>query len=451
MGFIESLRDKDAKNLQKANKAIESAQDAFNSGDMKCVSEQIDIAKEILLSKEDNEFENYPTFPEYLLKLSSTLLQLERYDDVIAVSDRAINVNRELLKAWHNKFQALLHKELYEEALESIDQAIELDVYNKQLRLDHAIVLSKMGNKDEAVLEAKQLIERNPDYLPIYDLLIEFDDPTLWGTKKAEILMKSGQSVESIQTLDQVLDHSPGDIQAMLLTADVMRKESQYVEASKVYDEVLNISPESVEGNLGKARTLRAFESIEDSIDYYLRALRNDPENLEIKLELASAYELIGTVEKAEALNREVLKKDEKCIEAMEGIYRTTLTQNKWEDVIDISYMLMQYDPAVKYCYSMIDSLVKLQRMDEALEKSESALLSFPDDFGLLIKRKNIAISIGINEETIRYIEAVLEKMPDDLEAMYETGMAYNTIQHYSDAIKILEKLQRIFQKSRKC
>lgn len=439
MGFIESLRDKEAKNLQKASKAIENAETALEAGELKEVSEQINNAKDLLF-KEDEDFKEYPQFPECLLKLSSLLLKTEDYDGVIIASNKAIQVDSSLEAAWYNKFQAESAKSQYDDALTSIEAIIALGNDGEKVLADHAVVLSKLGKVEEAVAEAKQLVENNPSYLPPYDLLMEYEDPTLWGTKKAEVLMNSGQSSESIQTLDYVLDHSPGDIQAMLLTADLMRTEKQYIEASKVYDEVLKIDPNSVEGNLGKAKTIRACEPVEKSIEYYKRAISNDPERNDIKLELASAFESMGMVEKAEELYKEVFAKDEKCLEAMEGVYRTVLTQNKWEEVISICYQLMQYDANIQYCYAIIDSLVKLHRLEDALDKAESALLSFPDDFGLLVKRKNISISIGINEETIKNIEAVLNIMPDDLEAMYETGVAYNAIQHYADAIQDFRK-----------
>jgi tetratricopeptide (TPR) repeat protein len=101
---------------------------------------------------------------DFLGRLSRTaaLIGLQRYEDAVAASARALEMNPDNPDAWYNRGLGFYHLNLPDSALVCFSRAIELDPRQPNYYKNRGAAFIKKGNKTEAVADCSRALELDP-------------------------------------------------------------------------------------------------------------------------------------------------------------------------------------------------------------------------------------------------------------------------------------------------
>jgi len=168
------------------------------------------------------------------IKQGNALFFESRYEDAIAVYDKAIQLDPDLYEAWFGKASSLVVQQHYDDALEAYDQALNLKSDSVEAWFGKGTVLRKLQRWDDAIAAFEQASSLKPE------------DPRIW-----------------------------------LSQGNACMDQHRYGEAIAAYDQALAINSESTKAYVGKIEALRLSDRLDEAIatcDAALRICNTDPE-----------------------------------------------------------------------------------------------------------------------------------------------------------------------------
>ncbi len=154
----------------------------------------------------------------------------------------------------------------YEDALASIDQALQIDPRFSEAWVIKGILLNKLGRYQDAVTACERAIE-----------LDRFDDGA-WSEKGfAFCQMKSYE--EAILAYDKAIKLDPEDAGTWNSKGNVLYKLGKYDEAILAYDEAIKLDPEYASAWNNKGTALYYLGRYDEAILAYDKAIRIEPED----------------------------------------------------------------------------------------------------------------------------------------------------------------------------
>jgi tetratricopeptide (TPR) repeat protein len=196
----------------------------------------------------------------------------------------AANRMQEKTDGWYKTSQELFQNASYEESVEALNRAIELDPGNSTLHIHKGFFIANMadlsGHKneglyEEAIKEFDKALELDPmneeawtykasvldtrlnksaEALLAYDKAIELDGENAVDNEslssawigKGTVLAKLGRYNESIDAFDKSIELNPqAAVFGWLSKGEALNRSKRYDEAVKAYDKVVELSPES--------------------------------------------------------------------------------------------------------------------------------------------------------------------------------------------------------------
>ncbi len=185
-------------------------------------------------------------------------------------AESALRVDPDSPEALHLQAQALSASGQAERALNIVDKAIPLSSDPLPLLLQRASLISQFEGS-EAHLKALQSIAE------------EYPDEPLVLAPLAEALAASGQNPEAIQSAQQALHRSSGqlplDEQAHLhnLLGALLQQSGQLDQSIHHLSEAIRIAPSSMESYLTLGETLTERRQYEQALETYQKAIRLHP------------------------------------------------------------------------------------------------------------------------------------------------------------------------------
>ncbi len=196
--------------------------------------------------------------------LSHGLVQLGRLDEAAEIAARATSVAPWSGRALKTEAEVEFRQGRYQRALDLIDQALELDDFFLEARLDRSRYLAALNRHDEAVAELEALLAQSPD--------------NEWvALRYAEIVeLEAGDHRAAEQRLRTVLTRNPYLTEGWLLLARVLTTEGRSSDAAAVYREALGYRPNNTD--LQTRIALLLAESADPSAETALReAIASSP------------------------------------------------------------------------------------------------------------------------------------------------------------------------------
>ena len=209
-------------------------------------------------------------------------------------------------KEWYNldqKFKQLYDNNYFDEALEVLDQMLEIDPSNIDLIYNKGLILAVIGKHSKAIeyfdkvlatdandinlLYNKGLslgkLEKDNEAIEYYDKVLAIDPNDINAlNNKGVTLAKKNKDEKALECYNRVLAIYPNRINTLINKGSLLYKTREYNEAIICFDKVLGIEPNNIIALSAKGYSFDSLEKFDKAIDCYDKILAIDPSNINI-------------------------------------------------------------------------------------------------------------------------------------------------------------------------
>ena len=381
------------------------------------------------------------------------------YDSAIKVFNTMTNSLYLDEKLKHNLGISYLEKEMYDEALISLENslAINTNYIPSLLTLGRFYMERDLPRLAKGYYERVLALEDNDEALFYVGLIalnegfqsVAYDtlsklvrrSKSEYADKAATILgdiyVISGDTDSAIEMYLKSLVNSHTKPDSVRRLVKIYEQVEDYDGIKKVYEQILEQNPNDVDTILALGELYEKENAYDRAIKYYLRLVRmKDYTNTyEATGLLANAYYKGSMLKEAEANYKKIIMANNK-----DDLYKTAL-----ERLGDITYRQKDFLPSLKYYQEIYkletNNTIFMPRLGE-LElyygNSDKGIKLLKDsieaDVGNAFPSRTLAIyyeGIGNNNEALNYYNYTLSKYPKDRESIYRAGMLYYKTKEY--------------------
>ena len=381
------------------------------------------------------------------------------YDSAIKVFNTMTNSLYLDEKLKHNLGISYLEKEMYDEALISLENslAINTNYIPSLLTLGRFYMERDLPRLAKGYYERVLALEDNDEALFYVGLIalnegfqsVAYDtlsklvrrSKSEYADKAATILgdiyVISGDTDSAIEMYLKSLVNSDTKPDSVRRLVKIYEQVEDYDGIKKVYEQILEQNPNDVDTILALGELYEKENAYDRAIKYYLRLVRmKDYTNTyEATGLLANAYYKGSMLKEAEANYKKIIMANNK-----DDLYKTAL-----ERLGDITYRQKDFLPSLKYYQEIYkletNNTIFMPRLGE-LElyygNSDKGIKLLKDsieaDVGNAFPSRTLAIyyeGIGNNNEALNYYNYTLSKYPKDRESIYRAGMLYYKTKEY--------------------
>lgn len=253
------------------------------------------------------------THAPYLLMARITLLQRD-YQKGLDLVTRAIEQYSAPPTARKLQARLLIHLGRHVEAMEALDNAIDLAMDPVPFMLERANVLREISGDQPALEYLVTIAENYPEKPLVYaamstilahqQQLSEAIRLSRRGLRTAELellpteqraflhfqlgslLRQSGQLDQAVHHLSQALSHSPGQVDTYLELAEAYDCRREQPKALEYFRKAIAISPKDIRPYLGAGKLLKDSHNFADAEVMFERAIALQPNDAEIRRQL---------------------------------------------------------------------------------------------------------------------------------------------------------------------
>ncbi|RMF77117.1 MAG: hypothetical protein D6744_11660 [Planctomycetota bacterium] len=337
-----------------------------------------------------------------------------------------------------------------EQALASLNAALEIDPQNFNANKLYYAIMELMGRQEEAYENLVRAYKSNPrdEWVQEHRLLIEEEQDPQKGIERRE----------------KFRANNPKDWENLLRLAQLYERTQQDDKAEECLKAAHEIEPGShrianfAKKFYGRRRNREAGEAI---LQKYLES-RDRLGKIEAYLKLAEFYETLGDENAVLATFNEVKEKAQQLIEqdpgrgrrgkidVLEAMAKYYLRQKRPADVVaTIREMLPLYveSEAAEAKRARINLIIALFQMNDltAAEKEvRSFLKDYPDDANGWMREGELYVRQRKFEEARAALSKVLEQFPNNTWCLYQRARVNTTLRRYEDAKADFLKLKDV-------
>jgi len=318
-----------------------------------------------------------------------------------------------LAHLYEEQVTAYGHSELANKALEEYRLAIEADPTSEFLTSGLAELYVKTGRIRDAVLQAQDIIKRDPNNLEAHKLL-------------GRIYLRS---------LGDMPSGGSGSENVLKL-------------AIEQYEQIVKIEPDSVDDHLLLGRLYR-FDNDSQKAEAELKtAVKLDPNSEEAITTLAMLYTDEGDTQRALQVLSSVpdAGRSAKLYAALGATYEQ---RKDYKGAIDAYQHAIQLDrDNLDAIRGLAENYLNDGQIDKALDQYKVIADANPEDAQTYLRISEIYRRQGKYEEALDSLKKAQDMVPDALEVPYNIAVVYEAQARYDDAIKILQDLLKKTEKA---
>ncbi len=297
-------------------------------------------------------------------------------------------------------------------AIDEYRQAIENDPGSEFLTSGLAELYAKTGRIRDAVLEAQDIIKRDPNNL------------------------------DARKLLGRIYLRSLGDMQAGQQSQEILKR------AIEQYTEITRLEPNNAENHLLLGRLYRLNNELLKAEDEFKTAVKVQPDSEEALTTLAYLYNEEGDASRAADVLSNVPEsaRSAKLYSALGYTY---------EQQKDYKKAIAAYRKAVDLDHENLDSVRGLAQnlmndgqTDAALEQYKSIVDADPHDAQSYMRMAEIYRRDGKFDQALDALKKAGTEVPDSQEVPYNVAVIYQAQGRFDDAVKVLEDLLQKTEKA---
>jgi tetratricopeptide (TPR) repeat protein len=301
-----------------------------------------------------------------------------------------------------------------EYATKAIDEyklAIENDPTSEYLNSGLAELYAKTGRIRDAVLEAQDLLKRDPNNLEAHKLL------------------------------GRIYLRSLGDLQAGTQSQEILKR------AIEQYEAIVKLAPKNVEDHVLLGRLYRLDNNLVRAEEEFKTAVQLQPDSEDALTTLAYLYNEEGAATKAaEVLNS--LPDAERSAKVYSALGYTYEQQKDYKKAIAAYQKAVQLDhDNLDAARGLAQNLMSDNQTDAALEQYKAIVEADPHDVQSLMRIAEIDRRNGKFDDALQALKKADAEVQDSYDVPYNMAVIYQAQGKYDDAIQVLNGL---LQKSAK-
>jgi len=290
-------------------------------------------------------------------------------------------------------------------AIEEYRQAIESDPSSEYLNAALAELYAKTGRIRDAVLEAQEIIKRDPDNLEAHKLLGRIYLRSLGdlqpGTQSREVLTLAIEQYEAMTRIE------PKSADNHLLLGRLYFLNKDLIKAENEFKTAINLDANSEEAVTNLAYLYNEEGDNKKATDL-LSSVPEGRRSAKIYIALGGTYEQQKDYKKAIAAFRQALAMDKENLDAMRGLAQNLSNDNQIEAALDQYRTIQDADPQDATAALRVAEIYRRQgKFDLAMENLKKAGALVQDSLEIPYNEALILEAQGKYEEAA----AVLQKM----------------------------------------
>jgi tetratricopeptide (TPR) repeat protein len=318
-----------------------------------------------------------------------------------------------LAHLYEEQVTAYGRSELANKAMEEYRLAIDADPSSEFLTSGLAELYVKTGRIRDAVLQAQDILKRDPSNLEAHKLL-------------GRIYLRS---------LGDMPSGGSGSENVLKL-------------AIEQYEQIVKIEPENVDDHLLLGRLYR-FDNDSEKAEAELKtAVKLDPNSEEAITTLAMLYTDEGDTAKALQVLSSVpdAGRSAKLYSALGGTYEQ---RKDYKGAIDAYQHAIQLDrDNLDAIRGLAENYLNDGQIDKALDQYKVIADANPEDAQTYLRMSEIYRRQGKYDEALDSLKKAQAMVPDALEVPYNIAVVYEAQGRYDDAVKILQDLLKKTEKA---
>jgi len=308
-------------------------------------------------------------------------------------------------------------------AIEEYRLAIENDPSSEYLNASLAELYAKTGRIREAVLEAKQIIERDPDNIEAHKLLGRIYLRSLGdmqpGTQSREVL---GLAIEQYEAMVRI---EPKSADNHLLLGRLYFLNKDLVKAENEFKTSIQLDANSEE-----AVTNLAFLYNEEG-DYkkateLLKSIPEGSRSAKIYAALGTTYDQQKEYKKAIEAFRQALSMDKENLDAMRGLAQDLANDNQMDAALDEYRTIQDADPQDATAAMRVAEIYRrMGKFDLAMENLKKASALVQDSLEIPYNEALILEAQGKYDEAAQVLQKLVSRpLPADARASDKSNRA---------------------------
>ncbi|MDT8066751.1 MAG: tetratricopeptide repeat protein [Terriglobia bacterium] len=290
-------------------------------------------------------------------------------------------------------------------AVEEYKKAIEADPTSEYLNASLAELYAKTGRIRDAVLEAQDIIKRDP------------------------------KNVEARRLLGRIYLRSLGDMQSGKQSQNILKL------AIEQYESIVQLQPDSVEDHLVLGRLYRLAEDRVNAEKQFRIATQLQPNSEEAVTTLAILYTDEGDYDRALKV-LEAIPDKERTSKIYSALGFTYEQKKDYKKAIDAYSKAVQQDgDNLDALRGLAQNLLNDGQTAAALEKYKMIVDADPQDAQTYMRIAEIYRKDGKFTEALDMLKKAQAVVPDSLELPYNLAVIYQGLGRYDEAISTLQDL----------
>jgi tetratricopeptide (TPR) repeat protein len=290
-------------------------------------------------------------------------------------------------------------------AIEEYRLAIENDPSSEYLNASLAELYAKTGRIRDAVLEAQEIIKRDPNNLEAHKLLGRIYLRSLGdlqpGSQSREVL---GLAIEQYEAMVKI---EPKNADNHLLLGRLYFLNKDAVKAETEFKAAVNLDPNSEEAITNLAYLYNDEGATSKAADL-LKSVPDAQRSAKIYAALGSTYEQQKDYKNAIAAYRQALSMDKENLDAMRGLAQNLANDNQIDAALDEYRTIQDADPQDATAAMRVAEIYRRQgKFDLAMENLKKAAALVQDSLEIPYNEALILEAQGKYEEAA----AVLQKL----------------------------------------
>ncbi|MHA1911527.1 MAG: tetratricopeptide repeat protein [Candidatus Kariarchaeaceae archaeon] len=357
----------------------------------------------------------------------------EKYEEAIETIEKAIELHPNNYKALELKGRALFGLERIEEAEKAVKKSLDIYPNNFDLWLAMISILEK---KEEKKFEEIELAYRHADHLAP-------DDFEHKGYLQERIAKLSQASFDVISKM-RVFHAGPEEYAESALQS---LEEGELIRAARTFTVCIQWDPTigKIWGYLGLAQEMRG--DFEEALKSYEKSLELDPSLSESWVGIGKIMTLQGKEKEQEEAFKKAIELNPEDIKSKTALLGSLANQKKYDEAVKLFEELKEINDETLISNAWVSYGSMLTKIPGREEEGEEALKKAVElEKGQTIAKRLLAINYfleGKNEETIELMERVVKEKQENLENWMMLTQAYMNIGDKEEAKRTLREAEK--------
>jgi tetratricopeptide (TPR) repeat protein len=306
------------------------------------------------------------------------------------------------------QYKGTLHNQIgeYEEALLALEKSLELNSFDTETLINHAIALEALGNLNEATKTLEKAMEIEPSNI---DVLLSL----------ALIYGKTGRSVQAVELLQKVIELDPENTEAWYELAFSYENIQMLNESLEAYTKYIDLEPESYYGWYNKGIVLIQMGDFEQAIEHFEYAVLLNDTFQSAYFNMGICHLTLGKYDDSVTDFNKAVELDDEDEFAWFYLGKSSYGKN------DLANAVIYFTKAIELSSDYLEAYLARGKAYEKLGERNSALLDF-----------NRVVLLSVAEQNERD-----ENTEIDFNSLFEIQDNLSPDQNYKVTLQNIDKL----------